>query len=357
MSESSLTIKAGPLARQWIANNGLQPDHIKAIPGAAGGPKWIVLSGLDRFLFGDWLQGADCSIDLIGTSIGAWRFAMAAQQDPLAAMLRFKENYFNETFPDKPSAADITRFSYITLDKMLGSLGAREIVNNPRLRLHTIVAKTHGLASTDASVGLIPGLAVATLANLVDRRLLKHFFSRVLFHHGQSLSAFRELPGFAQTDVQLTEQNLREALMATASIPMLMEGVFNIPGAPRGCYRDGGMIDYHLDIPYPDDDGVILYPHYTDQITPGWLDKHLNWRKHNPENMQRLLMISPSKSFIASLPHQKIPDRGDFKKFLGKDQQRVDYWQSVYTRSVEMAEELADLIKTGNLAARLEPME
>ena len=29
---------------------------VDVVPGASGGPKWLVLAGLDRFLFGDFLQ-------------------------------------------------------------------------------------------------------------------------------------------------------------------------------------------------------------------------------------------------------------------------------------------------------------
>ena len=46
----------------------------------------------------------------------------------------------------------------------------------------------------------------------------------------------------------LTPDNLRAALLASGSIPLLMEGV-RIPGAP-GVYRDGGSADYHLDLDY-----------------------------------------------------------------------------------------------------------
>ena len=50
--------------------------------------------------------------------------------------------------------------------------------------------------------------------------------------------------------------------MATASIPLVLEGVPDIPDAPAGTYWDGGIIDYHLHLPYPRAEGLVLYPHF-----------------------------------------------------------------------------------------------
>jgi len=351
----NLTIKAGPGARRWISEHGLYPNHVRVIPGAAGGPKWIVLAGLDRFLFGEWLHGIDHSIDLIGSSIGAWRFAMGAQRDPAQAMARFREIYFQEWQIPHPTPADISEFSDDTLAALLGESGAEEILGNQHLRLHTVVARTPGLFGSDQRRLLVPGLAAAVTANLVSRRLLKWFFERVLFHHPSS-SAFRDLPLFSQENIPLTSSNLRGALLATGSIPLVMEGVFRIDGAPAGCYRDGGIIDYHLDLPYPMSDGIVLYPHYTDRIIPGWFDKPMQWRKPAQEHTDRMVLLSPSREFIASLPHGKIPDRGDFARFAGREAERVRYWEEAFKRSLELANELAELLYSGNIESRIEPL-
>ncbi len=51
----ALRIYGGPLARQHVETHGLQAADIGTIPGAAGGPKGLILGPLDRFIFGDWL--------------------------------------------------------------------------------------------------------------------------------------------------------------------------------------------------------------------------------------------------------------------------------------------------------------
>ena len=62
----------------------------------------------------------------------------------------------------------------------------------------------------------------------------------------------------------------------------ILEGIANIPRAPTGIYWDGGIIDYHLHLPYHQAKGLVLYPHFTDRIVPGWLDKAMPWRRASP---------------------------------------------------------------------------
>ena len=77
----ALRIYAGPAAREHIAANGLRPQDVRTVPGAAGGPKGLILGPIDRFLFGDWLPQSNQPVDLVGASIGAWRLANACLQD------------------------------------------------------------------------------------------------------------------------------------------------------------------------------------------------------------------------------------------------------------------------------------
>ena len=73
----------GPVAREHIAAHGLAPEDVRIIPGAAGGPKGLILGPIDRFLFGDWLPRSNQPVDLVGASIGAWRLANACLRDPV----------------------------------------------------------------------------------------------------------------------------------------------------------------------------------------------------------------------------------------------------------------------------------
>ena len=67
----ALSIYAGPRAFEQIQRHGLRPEDVGVIPGAAGGPKGLMLGALDRFIFGDWLERSQQPVHLVGASIGA----------------------------------------------------------------------------------------------------------------------------------------------------------------------------------------------------------------------------------------------------------------------------------------------
>jgi hypothetical protein len=113
-----------------------------------------------------------------------------------------------------------------------------------------------------------------------------------------------------------------------------MQGIKNIAGSPPGIYRDGGIIDYHFDLKI-NNPGLILYPHFNSEPKAGWFDKNLK-RKVAPQNYDNVVMISPSKEFIAGLPYGKIPDRNDFTD-LDADT-RIKYWNSVFSETEKLAE-------------------
>ena len=66
----ALSIRAGAAALRHLHQDGLHPDHLSLIPGAAGGAKWLVLKELDRQLFEHWLPQGTQPVDLVGSSIG-----------------------------------------------------------------------------------------------------------------------------------------------------------------------------------------------------------------------------------------------------------------------------------------------
>ena len=59
MMADHLTLFAGKKALEIIRGEGLQPERISAVASAAGGPKWLVLSRLDRALFGSFFPGPE----------------------------------------------------------------------------------------------------------------------------------------------------------------------------------------------------------------------------------------------------------------------------------------------------------
>lgn len=353
-NNSPLRFKAGPGAYRDIKKRGFSEERIGTIAGASGGAKWLVLSQLDRVIVKRVLPKLTGPVHLLGSSIGAWRFVCYSQSAPLAALARFENAYLEQSYSDRPDASEITRKSREILSVVLGENGAAEIVGHPRFRTHILTVRSRFLTSSDYKPVLWCGLLAAALANAVSRRTLGAFFMRSLFYDPRDLPPFYNATGFPLERIVLTKENLADVVIASGSIPTVLTGVRNIHGAPPGTYRDGGVIDYHLDLPLSDPDRLALYPHFFDQLIPGWFDKKLKWRRPNPLHTDRAVLICPSREFIARLPGGKVPDRTDFVRM--PQAHRIEVWRSVVMACRELADELNDVLEKGQLAARLEPL-
>jgi Patatin-like phospholipase len=350
---SSLTLRAGPDALRLLRERGLRAEDVDVLPGASGGAKWLALGGLDRYLFGELLQQSRTRpMHLIGSSIGSWRMACLAQRDPVAALERGHHAYIHEQrYSPKPSSREVTRVLTDALDRLLGETGVDEILSHPWARLHVITARGRGLTASARRSLLGAGFGLAAAANVVSRRTLAHHVRRVIFHSCGDETPFRHLQDFPTTHLPLTRANLRPALLASGSIPLLMEGV-SIPGAP-GVYWDGGVVDYHPDLDFGAGDGIVLYPHFHAHVVPGWFDKSLRWRRATGANFRRTLMIAPSDAFVASLPGGKIPDRRDFYAF--DERERIARWQAALDASTRLGDELRELVASGRIVEAVRP--
>jgi hypothetical protein len=351
---AALSFRAGPGALHAIREHGFSADLVGTMAGASGGAKWLVLSKLDRVVAATLLPRLRRPVYLIGSSIGAWRFACYAQAEPVQAIERFEEAYLGQTYSEAPDRDEITAKSREILGYALGATGTAEILSHPVFRTNVMTVRSRHVTASEQPAVLVPGLLAAAALNAVSRRSLGAFFERVLFYDTRDLPPFFDASGFPMSHVELTEANLEDAIVATGSIPMVLAGVRDIAGAPPGVYRDGGVIDYHLDLPQSEPGRLTLYLHFIDRIVPGWFDKKLSWRKPDPANVDRTILVSPSREFVARLPFAKIPDRRDFVNF--EREERVRAWRTVVDMCDELADEFHDVLDTGKLAARLEPL-
>lgn len=350
----ALTIKAGHRALARIRDQGLSPQDVGILPGAAGGPKGLGIQGLDLALFGDWLARAPRERALIGASIGSWRFASACLPDPAAGIRRLGELYTSQRFAKGVSMAEVSGSCRRMLEELLEDQDA-SIIGNPHYRLHIVVVKSHGLLQHDHRGKLSLGLSSVIGNNLLARQRLARHFDRIILHDARQLPPLEPLNDFRSHFHALTAENLRHALLASGSIPMVMEAIREIPGLQPGAYRDGGLLDYHLDLPYHGED-IVLYPHFTDRVIPGWFDKSMPWRRGNRMRLQDVVLLAPSREYLASLPHGKLPDRTDFKRYLGNDAGRERYWRQAMAESVRLGDEFLELVESGRLAERLQPL-
>lgn len=351
MATRTLVLRAGPDALRLLRERGLRAEDVDVVPGASGGPKWLVLAGLDRWLWGRFLAGPRTRpVHGIGSSIGSWRLACAAQRDPMAAFERARTAYIEQTYPPKPSVAYIGRTAREILATLLGDGGTDEILAHPWLRLHVITAESrHAVASERYGVQAA-ALALAAAGNVLHRRTLALHVRRVIFHADPAPAAFTAFTDFPTRHLPLTRESLGPALLASGAIPLLFPGV-RIPGDGNRVHRDGGVIDYHLAVDYGAGDGLVLYPHFYPHLVPGWFDKSLPWRRGRGAGLRRTLLVAPAPDFVATLPGGRIPDRGDFTRL--DDATRIRTWRAVVDAVQRHADEMAELVAMGPRIADL----
>ncbi len=358
MSFKSITIRLGSRAKRIIQEHGLKPDLFHVMPAASGGPKWIILHQLDKVLF-PWLLNRDTDNPLhtISSSIGAWRMTCLANKDPVAALDRFKHHYFNFPFSDGDGPRDITENSYPVLAHIADGAYADQVLNNPKVFSHYLVNLSRGPFHSENKTLLIPCLLSLAAANFVCRKAIGWGFKRALFYDPRQKPPFYDANDLPIVHVPLAKDNLMDAIVATSTIPVVMTGVKDIPGGPKGTYRDGGLTDYHFDMDFlghryqsppidvlDDDHRLVIYPHFMDRIHPGWFDKYRPNRRPHPKNLSDMVFIAPKDDWIKTLPGAKIPDRKDFETMSWEE--RLMRWELVLEQSKIMADELKNWLNS-----------
>lgn len=342
LNNGGLRVYLGREAARRIAETGWSPGLFDLLLGASGGAKWLVLGQLDRLLFGEFLAKGTRPLTVLGSSIGAWRHTCLAMPDPVAAIERMEEAYLHQRYSKNPDAKEISEVSLGILEHTLGPDGSRQLVEHPRIHTHIVTARGRGPAGSSSNALLATAMGGAALGNALSRRLLRLHFQRVVFHTAAAPDPQLQFDDFDTRHVRLSDDNVRNAVHASGSIPFVLTGERNIAGGPAGQYWDGGIIDYHFDLAQLDTQGLILYPHFSEQVFPGWFDKFLPWRRSATHRIDRLVLLCPSAEFIASLPYGKIPDRRDFKRL--RYPERIKYWEACMARSRALADEFAALL-------------
>lgn len=353
MTAPALRFRAGRAALRDIRTHGFDPDRVQTLVGASGGAKWLVLSRLDRVLIERLVRARTTPLHLVGSSIGAWRFACYARRDALAAIETFEAAYIEQRYSPQPTSAEVSDQTRRILTALLGETGVGEILSHPALRTHVIVARCRGATASSARCVVLAGLGLAAAANALSRRCLSAFFVRTVFHDARERAPFQDPHGLATEHVALTPENLAECIVATGAIPLVLDPVCDIAGAPRGVYRDGGIVDYHFDAQLAEEGRIALYPHFYGHVAPGWFDKHWPSRRALPASLDRVLLVHPSAQFVASLPQGRLPDRSDFVRF--DDAARIRAWREVVAACGRLGDELSEAL-AGSLAARVEPL-
>jgi hypothetical protein len=357
---TALSIHAGPKALAHLREHGLRARDIAIVPAAAGGPKGLIFQKLDQWLFGSWLPSAPRERTLIGASIGAWRMAAACHADPVSAFQRLGDLYCEQRYPPKPSPQFVTDFCKQFLADFIGG-HETEVVNHPHHRLQILTSRGSRLLKAPRfKISTMAGFGVAVLGNLISRTQLASHLQRVALGDARDPAFWlkAKFDAFDTHFAPLMPDNIAAALLASGTLPFVMEPVRDLPHAPQGTYWDGGLIDYHLALPYArvvgnPDGGLVLYPHFSEHIVPGWFDKQLPWRRAatggNRGWLDNVIVVSPSRAFLQTLSRGKLPDRNDFIRYGTNHDFRILNWKLAIGEGERLRDALAAFVEKPDL--------
>lgn len=343
----------------------MRPADVGVVPGAAGGPKGLILGPLDRFIFGEWLARSTHTVHLVGASIGAWRMATACLSDCVSAFRRLESDYISQDYElppgrKSPTAEHVSERFGQNLQAFYGGR-IHEVLGHARYRLHIVTSRGRHILGREHRLHTPIGYLGAFLSNTVHRKAMGAWLERVVFSSPQDGHA-SPLPfgvlDYRTRQVLLDEANFQPALQASCSIPFVLKAIHDIPGAPPGAYWDGGITDYHLHLDYRQPGGdarLVLYPHFQKAVVPGWLDKGLRWRHRATPFLDNMLVIAPDPAWVASLPNRKLPDRTDFTRYGTDLKARMAAWNRAVSESARLADEFAEWLEKPD-PGRVEPL-
>ena len=357
MTRYSLDIFAGPKAYQHIHENGLKPADITRIMGASGASKWLTIAGLDIAVFGDWLAASNHEISLFGTSVGAFKLAAAASADPALKLAQLAELYaeYDDSGLSGSMQDVITQSTRNMINKVLTPKVTKEILSNKRFRYHCGTVRPLGLFATNSLKRQGIALARAFAKSPFGRTELQNICERVIFKDPRSSEVIAAGDVYPTTTLDLNSNNLVNAVMSSGSMPIYMHPVKHLLHGKQENLYDGGMLDYH---PIPDmfwrpDNGLTLYPHFYSEVKLKWFDKFYPWRRAGAKELDRVILLCPSRDFVNSLPDSRIPSRQDFQRYSKMPDIRKQKWKETVERSYELGYDFTQAIKSGDFINRV----
>jgi hypothetical protein len=352
---SRIKIKAGKHIYKIIKDGGFNLNSVSTYFGAAVGPRWLISSGFDLALLKGGFLGRSRAVHLIGSSAGAWRFAAWIQPQAIQSYRKLLNAYVNTRYSRKDNPQSVLEKFTGLVNEYLEDDALSFALANKKYRLAIITARAHGLISLEALWLQKLGLITCCLFNLMSRNNIHRFAQRIVFYDGSKPPFFCLQPEFRGSFVRLNEINFKYAVMASGAIPLVVAGVHNIYGAPRGVYRDGGLLDYHLAHQFAaNKNETVLFFHHQERIIPGWLDKNLKKRKTDAETLSNVLMVLPSEDFIKTLPGEKVPDRTDFLTYIDDQDTRIKNWYKAVELSAPLGEDFLELVESGKIKDMVE---
>lgn len=343
-------IRAGSNIYEMIRDGGLTFDKVSTVVGPAVGPRWFLASGFDLAILKAGVLGNTHPVTLAGSSAGALRFAAWIQPEPEIAYERLIDSYIAMTFNHEDTPASILKALAGVIDSYVEDDALHFALASSKFRIAITTALAKHVTSSETRFFQASGILAAGIFNTVHPSLLSFFFDPIVFYSGYLPPPFCQKPSFPGFSIPLNEANFKRALLASSAVPLAVSGVKNIYGAPRGVYRDGGLVDYHGNMDYAkNNQDVVLLFHHQDRQIPAWLDQYVPWRTLPESWTRNLLVVSPKNEFVARLPGGRIPDRSDFKVFAEDPSKRMKQWRKVVAASGILGDWFLECVASGKI--------
>ena len=344
----------GDQARQHLTKSGGSPDTFELMLAASGGPRWIGLVGIDRALIRFLRSRRQSRLPLLGASSGAWRVAAMSCDESGAAYDELEYEYIHQRFEGKPTPQAVSQKCESYLSKIFTQERLNYAIESSPFHANFTTAIFPRELPTQRQI--FTSLLGLPVLNAVDRNLMRVVFQRGLFSAGphpkaSPLAVHPSWDAYPTRQVTLTPRNFVPALLASGSIPFVLAGVSAIPGAGPGHHVDGGLLDYHFEV---ESEGPVLYPHFSHDPLPGWMDRFPPFRRLSRKARSNLCLIVPSEEQLAKYPGNFYPGRVDFKRF--SNDERIRRWSITAAQNVEMERELTACLEADDLVRISEPL-
>jgi hypothetical protein len=353
-----LCIKAGRNILDLIRDGGFDWNRVGVYYGSACGPRWLVTSGFDLSILKRACLGRTRSVLLAGASSGAWRFAAWPLPEPVKAYEMLRQAYIEAEYRRDDTPQSIRKSLSDIIDLYIEDDALPFALANRNYRLAVIAARAKTLAASETPWLQKTGLGLCFAGNFLHASTIYRFFERIVFYSGPKPPVFCLNSAFRGRHLPLNQFNFKHAVLASGAIPLVVAGVHDIFGAPRGVYRDGGLVDYHINEPFSREPGdITLFFHHQEHSRPTWMDKNLKSRRTPQALMDHVLMIHPTSEFVATLPDGKIPDRTDFLTYIDDQPRRIRNWQQAVHQSAHLGEVFCELVESGRIKNAVLPID
>lgn len=344
----------GRRAHEQLSRTGGSPDSFRLMLAASGGPRWLGLVGIDRALSQFLRARCQRRLPLLGASSGAWRVAALACDPQGQAYDELEYEYIHQRYEGRPSPSEVSQTCRDYLTRIFTEQRLEFALNGSPFHANFTTAifrrERPNKMSTLSSLLSLP------LLNALDRNLMRMVFQRGLFSAGRhpDHSPLLQSPSwdsFPTRRIPLSRRNFVPALLASGSIPFVLAGESAIPGAGPGHHFDGGLIDYHFEV---ETDGPVLYPHFSADPLPGWMDRFPPYRRLSQLARDNLCLILPSPQQLAKYPGAFYPGRDDFKRY--SNDERIARWSKTVELNAAMQRELTVCLESDELVKFAEPL-